>query len=349
MQAQKSKKTVAMVGATGAVGRELIEILAQRNYPISDLKLLASARSAETKLDTPFGRLTVEEAAPDSFGGVDVAFFSAGAEVSTRLAPAAVERGAMVVDNSSAFRMDPAVPLVVPEVNADAAFMHRGIIANPNCSTIVVAVALKPLADLAGLKRVVVSTYQAASGVGGKGIVALAAEARAHLEDDAVTPQVFPHSGAAEKYPLAFNLVPQVDVFAAEGYTKEEWKMVHEMRKIMALPKLALSVTNVRVPVFRCHAASVNVEVEKDVSWEAVRAAFEGAQGLRLEDDPQTQRYPMPLAVSGKDDVQVGRVRPDVSLERGWNFWVVGDQIRKGAALNAVQIAELFKKHKPAE
>jgi aspartate-semialdehyde dehydrogenase len=269
-----------------------------------------------------------------------LAFFSAGASVSKKLAPAAARQGAVVIDNSSAFRMDPEVPLVVPEVNAEALRGHSSIISNPNCSTIVVAVALAPLHELAGIKRLVVSTYQAASGVGGKGISALERESRAFLEGAAVEPVVFPFAGAERKFPLAFNLVPHVDVFEELGYTKEEWKLVRETRKIFGDGSLAITVTNVRVPVFRCHAASVNAEVEREVGLEEIRETFSRAEGLELFDEPSRQRYPMPLDVTGRDAVRVGRLRPDNSIEQGWNFWVVGDQIRKGAALNAVQIGE---------
>jgi aspartate-semialdehyde dehydrogenase len=329
-----------MVGATGAVGRELLSVLHDRAFPVGDLRLLASERSAGKRIDTPFGAVAIEEGSSDSFAGVDIAFFSAGGAVSKELVPHAVRAGATVIDNSSAFRMDPDVPLVVPEVNGDALGGDPSVISNPNCSTIVVTVALKPLHDLAVVKRMVVSTYQAASGVGAKGMDALERESRAHLAGEEVEAEVFPFASAERKYPLAFNLIPQVDDFDELGYTKEEWKMVNETQKILADDSIEITVTNVRVPVFRCHAASVNVEVEKDVSIEQVRRAFGVGPGLKLVDEPDRQMYPMPLDVSGEDLVEVGRVRKDNSIARGWNFWVVGDQLLKGAALNAVQIAE---------
>lgn len=331
---------VGMVGATGAVGIELVEIMGLRTFPVKELKLFASARSEGKKIETPWGGVTVEEGREDSFKDLDVVFFSAGGGISKRLAPEAVRAGAVVIDNSSAFRMDERVPLVIPEVNGSEAEKHEGIIANPNCTTIVVLLALKPLHDALVLRRVVVSTYQAASGAGAKGIEALKGESASILEGKDVNPQVFPFLSAQRHYPLAFNLIPHVDVFGEAGYTKEEWKMVNESRKILSLPELRITVTNVRVPVFRCHAASLNIEVCEDCRVEDIQRLMSNAPGVRLVDDPDSYGYPMPVTVSGRDEVAVGRVRRDLSLERGWNLWVVGDQIRKGAALNAVQIAE---------
>ncbi len=331
---------VAMVGATGAVGKELVEILHERSFPIKELRLLASKRSAGKKVETPFGVLSVEEAGEETFVGLDLVFFSAGGGVSQRLAPVAVKGGALVIDNSSAFRMDPDVPLIIPEVNAADAAGHKGILANPNCTTIIVLTALKPLHDALRIERIVVSTYQAASGAGAKGIAALKRESAAVLEGLDVNPSIFPYGDASTHYPLAFNLIPHVDVFDEGGYTKEEWKMVNESRKILSLPELRISVTNVRVPVFRCHAAALNVEVKEEADETRVKGILAHAPGLELVDDPDNFKYPMPVISTGRNEISVGRVRRDPSVKRGWNLWVVGDQIRKGAALNAVQIAE---------
>lgn len=331
---------VAMVGSTGAVGKELVEILHERSFPVGELRLLASKRSAGKKMETPFGGVVVEEACEKNLSGLDLVFFSAGGGVSQRLAPVAVKAGAIVIDNSSAFRMDPDVPLVIPEVNGADANRHNGIVANPNCTTIIVLVVLKPMHDALGIERVVVSTYQAASGAGAKGIDALMRESATVLDGRGAEPSVFPYAAASKHHALAFNLIPHVDVFDEAGYTKEEWKMVNESRKILSLPELRISVTNVRVPVFRCHAATLNVEVRKDVDERLVKGVLAEAPGLELVDDPKNFEYPMPVNSSGRDEVSVGRVRRDPSMQRGWNLWVVGDQIRKGAALNAVQIAE---------
>ncbi|MDR3289278.1 MAG: aspartate-semialdehyde dehydrogenase [Peptococcaceae bacterium] len=325
---------VAIVGATGAVGQEFLKILKERNFPVEELRLLATKRSAGKKIDWQGRTLEVQETTAGSFKGVDIALF-AGGSASTEYAQAAVADGAVVIDNSSAFRMDPEVPLVVPEVNPEDVAWHKGIIANPNCSTIIMVVALKPILDTAGIKRVVVSTYQAVSGAGREGIEELEAQVAAWTKGEALKAQVFP-------YQIAFNLIPRIDVFAEGDYTKEEWKMVKETRKIFHRPDMAITATTVRVPVLRSHSESVNVETERHVSVEAARAALAKAAGVVVIDDPAQDKYPMPWYSADQDQVFVGRLRQDFSCENGLNMWVVGDQIRKGAATNAVQIAELL-------
>ncbi len=331
---------VAILGATGAVGEELIKLLSERNFSVKSLRLLASARSAGKVMDTPFGQITVEEATKDSFKGVDVAFFSAGASISKEFAKSAVDAGAVVIDNTSAFRMDPDVPLVVPEVNPEDIRWHKGIIANPNCSTIIMVVALKPLHDYGKIKRVIVSTYQAVSGAGAKGMIALEEETRAYLNGEAVEAKVLPVASAPKHYQIAFNLIPQIDVFQDMDYTKEEWKMVKETQKIMGDDSIRVTATTVRVPVFRSHSESVNIETEVKITAEKAKELLSSAPGVVVVDNPKEQEYPMPLHTSGKDPVYVGRIREDNTIDKGLNLWVVGDQIRKGAALNAVQIAE---------
>ncbi|MDD2234558.1 MAG: aspartate-semialdehyde dehydrogenase [Desulfitobacteriaceae bacterium] len=325
---------VAIVGATGAVGQEFLKILAERNFPINELRLLATQRSAGKKITWQGREIEVQETTNNSFKGIDIALF-AGGSASTGYAKAAVESGAVVIDNSSAFRMDPDVPLVVPEVNPEDVKWHKGIIANPNCSTTIMVVALKPIFDLAGIKRVVVSTYQAVSGAGREGIEELETQIRAWTKGEELKNQVFP-------YQIAFNLVPRIDVFAEGDYTKEEWKMVKETQKIFHIPEMAVTATTVRVPVIRSHSESVNVETERKVSIPEIREALSKASGIIVVDDPSKDLYPMPLFAAETDDVYVGRIREDFSIEKGINFWVVGDQIRKGAATNAVQIAELI-------
>jgi aspartate-semialdehyde dehydrogenase len=326
-------RTVAIVGATGAVGKDLLAVLAARNYPLRQLRLYASARSVGQRLQFRGESLPVEALGRDSFRGVEVALFSAGSSTSREHAPLAVASGAIVVDNSSAFRMDPNVPLVVPEVNAAAARGHRGIIANPNCSTILLVLALAPLHAAAGLRAVVVSTYQAASGAGQRALQELRAGAQAWLQGQPFAPAVLPHR-------LAGNLFPHVDVFQADGYTREEDKMQNETRKILGLPSLRLEATCVRVPVERCHSESVAVHLERALSPDAARALLARAPGVELCDDPAQQRYPMPLSMSGRDPVAVGRIRQSRVFDPGLAFWLSGDQLRKGASLNAVQIAE---------
>ena len=331
---------VAVVGATGAVGQEFLKLLEQRRWSLAELRLLASGRSAGRRVEFAGTWFTVEEATPQRLEGLDLAFFSAGASVSRALAPEAVRRGALVVDNSSAFRLEPDVPLVVPEINLADARHHRGIIANPNCTTIVLSVALWPLHRAARARRVVVSSYQAVSGAGSRAMDELLQEVEAYLAGRPYDPQVLPYAAAARHYPIAFNVIPQVDVFTEAGYTREEWKLVHETRKIFHEPDLRITATTVRVPVLRCHAESVNVEFEQPMDPQRARDLLAQAPGVRVVDDPARQEYPMPLDWSGRDEVAVGRIREDLSQPNTLNLWVVGDQIRKGAALNAVQIAE---------
>jgi aspartate-semialdehyde dehydrogenase len=326
--------TVAIVGATGAVGIELIRLLEERTFPVRDLKLLASPRSAGKRLRFRREELPVEALSEESFKNVDFAFFSAGASTSKAFAPLAVKAGATVIDNSSAFRMEAGVPLVVPEINAEDAGFHAGIIANPNCTTIISLMALCPLHRAFGLTRVVAASYQAVSGAGAKGIIELKSQVDAGGER-APAATVFPH-------PIAFNVIPQVDVFLADGYTKEEHKFVNESRKILHLPELRASITCVRVPVYRSHAVAAHAEFRSPVSVDRARDVIAKFPGVRLVDEPGSGKYPVPLATSGTDDCQVGRIRLDSALDNGLAFWVCGDQLLKGAALNAVQIAELL-------
>ena len=333
------KYNVAILGATGAVGQEFLNLIEERNFPFAELKMLASKRSAGKIINFMGKDYTVEEATEDSFKGVEIALCAGGAASQT-LAPAAVKAGAVVIDNSSAFRMDPEVPLVVPEVNPEAIARHKGIIANPNCSTIIMVMALKPLYELAKIKRIVVSTYQAVSG-GGKEAMA---ELEQQVEDIAagreVKANILPGAALPKHYQIAFNLIPQIDVFKENLYTKEEMKMIDETKKIMSDDSLRITATTVRVPVYRSHAESVNVEFADEVSVEAAKKAIAAFPGAQVKDNPAEMEYPMPLFTSGKNDVEVGRIRKDYSVDHGLNFWVCGDQIRKGAALNALQIAE---------
>ncbi len=325
---------VAIVGATGAVGQEFLKILAERGFPVNQLRLLATKRSAGKKISWQGREIEVQETTYESFKGIDIALF-AGGSASTEYAQAAVESGAVVIDNSSAFRMDPNVPLIVPEVNPEDVKWHKGIIANPNCSTIILVVALKPILDLAGIKRVVVSTYQAVSGAGREGIEELESQIRAWTKGEELKNQVFP-------YQIAFNLVPRIDVFGEGDYTKEEWKIFKETKKIFHRPEMSVTATTVRVHVMRSHSESVNIETERKVSIPEIRKVLDKAPGLIVVDDSSKDLYPMPLFAADTDDVYVGRIREDFSIEKGINLWVVGDQIRKGAATNAVQIAELI-------
>lgn len=338
------KYNVAILGATGAVGREFLNLIEERSFPFAELKMLASKRSAGKTIAFMGKDYTVEEATADSFKDVQIALF-AGGSASRDFAPAAVKAGAVVVDNSSTFRMDPEVPLVVPEVNPEDIGKHKGIIANPNCSTIIMLMALKPLHDLGKIKRVVVSTYQAASGAGKPGMEELEEEAGQIARGEPTNPQVFPVGKLPKHYQLAFNAIPQIDVFMDNLYTKEEMKMINETRKIFHAPDLPVTATTVRIPVFRSHAEAVNVEFEREVTLEAARKALSEFPGVILRDNPAEQEYPMPLETSGRNDVEVGRLRLDESVAHGINFWVCGDQIRKGAALNALQIAEYMIKN----
>ena len=333
------KYNVAILGATGAVGQEFLNLIEERNFPFANLKLLASKRSAGKKIQFMGKEYTVEEATDDSFKDVQIALFAGGA-ASKAFAPAAVKAGAVVVDNSSAFRMDPEVPLVVPEVNPGDIAKHKGIIANPNCSTIIMVMALKPLYDLSKIKRVVVSTYQAVSGGGKEAMAELEQQVNDIVASKEVTANILPGAALAKHYQIAFNLIPQIDVFQDNLYTKEEMKMVNETKKIMGDDNIKVTATTVRVPVYRSHAESVNVEFEDEVSVEAAKKALAAFPGVIVKDNPAEQEYPMPLDTSGKNDVEVGRIRKDFSNDNTLNFWVCGDQIRKGAALNTLQIAE---------
>lgn len=335
---------LAILGATGAVGQEFINLLNERDFPFKNLKLLASARSAGKELTVRGKTYKVEEAKADSFNGVDVALF-AGGSISKTFAPIAVKAGAVVIDNSSTYRMDPEVPLIVPEVNPQDIKKHKGIIANPNCSTIIMVMALKPIYDLARIKRIIVSTYQAASGAGKDGLDELERQIKEAAAGKEMTAHILPSASAAKHFPLALNLVPQIDVFLDNLYTKEEMKMVNETKKIFSDPEMRITATTVRVPVYRSHSESVNVELEHDVELADIRKALSQFPGVVLQDDPSQQIYPMPLYTSGLNDVYVGRLRRDESADRSFNFWCVGDQIRKGAALNTLQIAETMVKN----
>ncbi len=326
---------VAIVGATGAVGIEMMKTLEKRNFPVGKLTLLASAKSAGKKLPFRGEELVIQELREDSFAGVDVALFSAGGGISKTYAPHATQAGAVVVDNSSAFRMDAGVPLVVPEINGADIAGNRGIIANPNCTTAITLMALYPLHQAFGVKRIIASSYQAVSGTGAQAIEELRAQVAAIAEGRPVVSKVYPHQ-------IAFNVLPHVDSFLPDGYTKEEMKMQNEGRRIMHHADFKASVTCVRVPVYRAHSVSVSAEFERPITVEAARAVLAKAPGLDIVDDPSTNSYPLPLNVAEKDNCQVGRLRMDCALDNGLAFWVVGDQLLKGAALNAVQIAELI-------
>ncbi len=333
---------VAIVGVTGMVGQAFIRVLLERKFPVKNWKMLASSRSADKKVEVEGRYYPIEEAQPASFAGVDFAFFSAGGEISEILAPEAVKKGAIVVDNSSAFRLDPLVPLVVPEVNPEAARKHQGLIANPNCSTIQMVVALQPLHLLAGLKRVVVATYQSVSGAGKEAVDELAAQSEAVLSGKEVVKERIPYKAAPRHHQIAFNMVPHIDVFEEDDYTKEEMKMIRETRKIMGLPDLAITATTVRVPAFNGHSEAVNVEFNRPITPQQAREALAAFPGVVVMDDPAELLYPMPILTEGRDEVFVGRIRQDRSVPYGLNMWVVADNIRKGAATNSVQIAELL-------
>ena len=320
---------VAVVGATGLVGRKMADVLEERKFPVSSIRFLASERSAGKELTYAGKNVVVQKLTPQSFGGIEIALFSAGASVSKEFAPHAVRAGTLVIDNSSAFRMDAGVPLVVPEVNPEMIWQHHGIIANPNCSTIQMVVALKPLHDRWKIKRIVVATYQSVTGAGKKGLTQLEAE----TAKQPLAEKKFPHQ-------IAFNILPQVDVFHEDGYTKEEYKMVNETKKIMGDSSIRVNATCVRVPVYGGHSESVNVEFEKPYDLEEAREALRNAPGVILQDEPHRSHYPMPIHAWEKDDVFVGRLRRDDTVPSGLTLWVVADNLRKGAATNAVQIAE---------
>lgn len=324
---------VAVVGATGLVGQEFLKIAAQRNFPIKGLRLLASHRSAGKKIAVGEWELVVEEATTKSFERIDLAFFSATTEVSKTLVPAAVKAGAIAIDDSGAWRMEPEVPLVVPEVNAADLEGHQGIISIPNCPTTPLVQVLWPVHQVNAIKRVIVSTYQSVSGAGASAVTELNDQTRQVIDGESLSPHVFPHQ-------IAFNLLPQVDVFLGSGYTKEEWKVINETRKIMHEPELAICATCVRVPVYTGHSESVNVEFTRPITPEEFTDIVHDAPGITVQDEPSVNLYPTPWAVAGRDDTYVGRIRQDQSVENGIAFWLVSDNLRKGAALNAIQIAE---------
>jgi aspartate-semialdehyde dehydrogenase len=324
---------VAIVGATGLVGQEFIKVLGQRNFPMSSLQLFASDRSAGRRLTVDDEEIEVRETTPQSFDEIDIALFSAGSEISHHFAPIAAQSGALVIDNSATFRMEPDVPLVVPEVNAEDIKNHNGIIANPNCSTIQLVVALYPLHKVNPIKRFIVDSYQAVSGTGAAALEELSEQARAVLEGRSVVPHVYPHQ-------IAFNILPEIDLFLDNGYSKEEWKVIEESKKIMHAENIAISATCVRVPIFIGHSEAIHVEFSEPMSPDTARRILAEAPGVRVLDDPNISLYPQPWSVAGSDEVFVGRIRRDASNDRGLVMWVVADNLRKGAALNAIQIAE---------
>jgi len=330
------KYNVVVVGATGAVGQEILKVLTEREFPVGELRLCATARSAGKIMEFQGKQYTIEETTAGSFNGMDIALF-AGGSASKEFAKDVVAAGAVMIDNSSAFRLDPEVPLVVPEVNPEAVKNHKGIIANPNCSTIQMVVALKPIHDAAKLKRVIVSTYQAVSGAGMEAIEELTQQNKAVINEEEVGIKVFP-------YQIANNLIPHIDIFGELDYTKEEWKMVKETQKILGDDTIAITATTVRVPVYRSHSESINIETETKITAQEAKELFAKAPGIIVVDNPDKKEYPMPLFSSNKDEVFVGRIREDNSIEKGLNIWCVADQLRKGAATNAVQIAELLIK-----
>jgi len=334
---KKAGYNVCVLGATGAVGNEMVSVLQERDFPVDQLRLLSSPRGAGTEIEFKGKKYTAEVATENSFAGMDIGLFSAGGSVSERFAPLAGRAGCVVIDNTSAFRMDPQVPLVVPEVNAHAIaqYTKKNIIANPNCSTIQMVVALKPIHDVAKIKRIVVSTYQAVSGTGKRAIQELESQVLAIYNNQEVTKQVYPHQ-------IAFNCLPHIDVFFENGYTKEEMKMVNETKKIMEDESIRVTATTVRVPVFYGHSESVNIETEKKITAGQVREILSKAPGVVVVDDPKKNEYPLAIDAAGKDETLVGRIREDESIPNGINLWVVSDNIRKGAALNAVQIAEIL-------
>ena len=326
---------VAVVGVTGAVGEEMLKILSQRNFPVSNLKALASERSEGKTLKFGSEELKVERLTPSSFKEIEIALFSAGTSISREFSPIAVQAGAVVVDNSAAFRMDPDAPLIVPEVNPHAAKNHKGIIANPNCSTIQMVVAIYPIHKVSRIRRIIVSTYQAVSGTGREAIEELKNQAYQWAREDKITQEVYP-------YQIGFNLLPHIGEFLPNRYTSEEMKMLDETRKIMEDERIMVTATCVRVPVFYSHSEAVTIETERKVSVEEAREILSRSPGIIVQDDPQNNIYPLPLEAEGKDEVFVGRIREDESAENSLNLWIVSDNLRKGAALNTIQIAELL-------
>ncbi|MCE0739170.1 aspartate-semialdehyde dehydrogenase [Bacillus sp. G16] len=336
---------VAVVGATGAVGQQMLKTLEDRNFEMDTLTLLSSKRSAGTKVTFKGQELTVQEASPESFEGVNIALFSAGGSVSQALAPEAVKRGAIVIDNTSAFRMDENTPLVVPEVNEVDLHEHNGIIANPNCSTIQMVAALEPIRKAYGLNKVIVSTYQAVSGAGNEAVKELYSQTQAILNQEEIEPAIMPVKGDKKHYQIAFNAIPQIDKFQDNGYTFEEMKMINETKKIMHMPDLQVAATCVRLPIQTGHSESVYIEVDRDnATVEDIKNLLKEAPGVTLQDDPSQQLYPMPADAVGKNDVFVGRIRKDLDRANGFHLWVVSDNLLKGAAWNSVQIAESLKK-----
>ncbi|MBR3121528.1 aspartate-semialdehyde dehydrogenase [Oceanobacillus profundus] len=343
---QKTAFNVAVVGATGAVGQKIMQLLEEKNFPINRIKLLSSKRSAGKKVVFNNNEVTIEEAKPESFEDVDIALFSAGGSISKALAPEAVKRGAVVIDNTSAFRMEENVPLVVPEVNNEDIAKHNGIIANPNCSTIQMVAALKPIKDAYGINRIIVSTYQAVSGAGAQAVEELKTQSAQYLNDEKMEANLLPVSGDERHYPIAFNALPQIDIFEENGYTFEEMKMINETKKILHDTELSVAATCVRLPFFTSHAESIYIEIEQEnVRVEDIWKQLENADGVELEDNPKTQTYPTPLSAADKEEVFVGRVRKDIDNAKGFHLWVVSDNLLKGAALNTVQIAQSLIKN----
>lgn len=336
---------VAVVGATGAVGEQIVKLLEERRFPLGKLTLLASSRSAGRTVTFNGQTITVQETTPDAFDGVDIAFFSAGGSVSKQFAKEAVRRGALVIDNTNAFRMEPDVPLVVPEVNMDDIAQHQGIIANPNCSTIQMVVALKPLQDRYGLKRVIVSTYQAVSGAGYNAVVELKDQTQKVLNGEDFTPEILPVAKDKKKYQIAFNAIPQIDLFQENDYTLEEMKMIRETKKILHDDQIEVAATCVRIPVVNGHSESVYVETEQEINPAEVKEILRQAPGVIVEDDPSQQLYPLATNASGRPEVFVGRIRRDLDRPNGLHMWIVSDNLLKGAAFNTIQIAEAYIKH----
>lgn len=341
MELKKQDLNVAIVGATGAVGGKILEKLVERQFPAKSIKMLASKRSAGSKIIVEGKNYIVEETVPESFEGIDIAFFSAGGSISQTFAHEAVKRGAIVIDNTSAFRMDADIPLVVPEVNADELSRHNGIIANPNCSTIQMVTALKAIKEKFGINRIIVSTYQAVSGAGAEAIEELSEQSLQMDSRTDIKAVLLPSASAEKHYPIAFNVIPQIDLFDESGYTLEELKMMNETKKIFADEKIAVAATCVRLPVVTGHSESVYIELNSEgVSVEDIRSTIKTTPGVVIQDDPSSQLYPMPLYAEGKDEVFVGRIRKDPTQPTGFHMWIVSDNLLKGAALNSVQIAE---------
>ncbi|MFD1204202.1 aspartate-semialdehyde dehydrogenase [Sporosarcina contaminans] len=338
---KKENLNVAIVGATGAVGTKILEKLIERNFPVKSIKMLASKRSAGTEIVAGGKSYVVEETVPESFENVDIAFFSAGGAISKMFAHEAVKRGAVVIDNTSAFRMDKDIPLVVPEVNAHVLQEHAGIIANPNCSTIQMVAALQPLKEKFGISRIIVSTYQAVSGAGAEAIEELEKQSGQFNDRANIQAELLPSASAERHYPIAFNAIPQIDLFDESGFTLEELKMMNETKKIFGDDQMSVTATCVRLPVVTGHSESVYVELEEEgITVEELKSAMENAKGVIVQDDPSSQSYPMPLYAEGKDEVFVGRIRKDPQHNKGFHMWIVSDNLLKGAALNSVQIAE---------